>query len=99
MPKRSRQARTNGKHTSLDRKYQRLLENLKKQAGVSKVVLGVARSCRHAFAPGNFKYMSETLSGFRANLYTDWGIQEIFVCLKQGADRGKIINYFELLKK
>lgn len=71
------------KHRSVDKSLKKQIAWLQSLDIVTKIILGLAECCRHAFPPGHLKYQGETEAGIRLNGYGGKGIIKIFVCTEE----------------
>ena len=87
-----------GRHKSLDNKLKKSVQWIYKQKSVTKIILGLSRSCRHKYSPGYIKFKHNVKKGIKVNGYSGKGITDIFIRVESSFERDilkkKILRYF-----
>lgn len=88
--------RDRGRHTTLDASLKPEVAWLESRAEVSRVILGLAEACRHAYAPGTLRPTRIDRGGFHAIAYSGNGIMNLFVVVD---NENSINSVMELMRK
>ena len=68
-----------GKHRSVDAELKPSLAWLESLPYVTKVVLGLCESARHAYKPGTLRYQMDAKGGIKIKAYGGNGVIDIYV--------------------
>ncbi len=70
------------KHQTLRKEVKVGVKLLRGHDEVKKIIIGRYENCRHRYAPGAFKTMSKTKSGFKLKAFDGSGVHDLHVYLK-----------------
>ena len=79
-----------GKHTTLDKSLRPSVHWVEKLPGVTKVVLGFSKACRHRYSPGIIRYRNDVDGGIKANGYSGNGVMDLFIRISPIEERESI---------
>lgn len=71
--------RKRGQHTSVDRELKRSIAWLESFHCISRVIIGLSESARHAYKPGTLRVQMEVPGGLKLNGYGGRGVCNIFI--------------------
>lgn len=83
------------KQVYVDGILKKAVNELLKQDGVKKVVLGSYHPCKHRYPSGSLKHREDIRTGIRVNGYYGRGIQDIIVVISPIEKREDIKNYIK----
>jgi hypothetical protein len=68
-----------GKHQTVDKELKPSISWLESQSCVTKVVLGLCESARHAYTPGTLRFQMDSPGGVKLKAYGGNGVIDLYI--------------------